>query len=906
MKYFLSIINENEEDFNKCINCSCYLCSKQITHKGAIRQIDAGDVLILMFRQKICGYGIASKAVEDNEHWLKIPIKDGWRTVTTPFPRPYGVYLETRNGAKPSRVKELNRDWGIEVLLRLKKLRKEKEFASAFAVHLSELAIGFNSQDSYYSIPPVQRGLVWNPTRCEVLWDSILRGIPIGAICLRPDTEGDSWEIFDGQQRTNAAAMGYASWPPPNNKEPILWIDLDPEEKQDRKFVFRVTTPAHPWGYDLSNDEKKDNRLETWKQREAVEKIFAWEKKGERGARPYPRELWPHEARLPVPFSILRKFVENSDSHDFRVFVSYCREKHSEHNWTRFFLADDFPTPAAWDTIVAAIKNLADYTVVAINGSAVDDADLGLYFKRMNKQGMEPDDEEIRYSMLKAKIPGLKQLDAIAKPRTRASRLADLAVRFWLSRKNNWKWIPTIGLGDIATVANDKDCFADFVDNEFSALLDNLDAELTNRHDSTSLLRWHLCELYDKGDSLVLYFLRNLAQQNSSELFVSLATTVLWFGVNIHNCTKSLWNASCVQEGLSNAIREGWLVRWFAKDEIREWARNLKNSLEKDEWGNEDKVFEDPYVGQALKSIWNGFDGGVGCSFLLFACRAFMNKYFTDYSAHAVEWLDQNRPWDYDHILPKDWLGSNRVSGYTYLVRKFLWSIGNSAPLPFSLNRGKQAKAPDDYPDDGDESSAKGLLVDRTRVNQYGQDRQRYSRLDKDKPAASHFVSTTLDRIAAMIEDWYDACQIDGLMDIEMIPDNRRALFETLSKKLNSAINLPGATVSVWFVNGAKQYRLCKPVDWARPWLSCGICGTITQQDGEPIPCLLGVASEGNSVELGLRRHPDKSDILGGEWWYSSDKTGSSYKSYKIQEISDDDILRQLIELKEKFSFKPD
>ena len=905
MKYFLSIINENEEDFNNCIKCSCYLCSKQITHKGAIRQIDAGDVLILMFRQHIYGYGIASKAVEDNEHWLKIPIKDGWRTVTTPFPRPYGVYWETRNGAKPSRVKELNRDWGIEVLLRLKKLRKEKEFASAFAVHLSELAIGFNSQDSYYSIPPVQRGLVWNPTRCEVLWDSILRGIPIGAICLRPANKGDSWEIFDGQQRTNAAAMGYAAWPA-NCNEPILWIDLAPAKTQDRKFVFRVTTPAHPWGYHLSSDEKKDNRLETWEQREAVGKISGWKNEGKRGARPFTRELWPNEARLPVPFSILRKFVENSDSHGFRDFVSHCREKHSGQNWTRFISEGDFSAPVEWNTIVDAIKKLSEYTVVAINGSAVDDADLGLYFKRMNKQGMEPDDKEIRYSMLKAKIPGLKQLDDIAKPRTRPSRLADLAVRFWLSRKNNWKWIPTIGLKDIATIANDKDCFAAFVKDEFSSLLNELDDELTKPEKPSFLLRWHLCELYDRGDSLILYFLRELAQQESPGLFVPLATTVLWFGVNIQNCAESLWNTSCVQEGLFHAIRQEWLVRWFTKDEIREWARRLKSSLEEVEWGNGDKVFKDPFVGQALNCIWDGFDGGVGCSFLLFVCRAFMNKYFTDYSANAVEWLDQNRPWDYDHILPQDWVSKKRVSGYTYLVQKFLRSIGNSAPLPFSLNRGRQAKAPDNYPGDGDESSAKSLLVDQTRVNQYGQDRQRYYRLEKDKNAASRFVSTTLDRMTTMIEDWYDSCQIDRLVDVEGFSDDRRALFETLRKKLNSTINLPESTVSVWFVQGERQYRLHKPIDWARPWLSCGVCGTIIPSDGNPIPCMLGVASNGKRVELGLRRHPKESSIPGDEWWYSSDETGSSYTCInEIKSVSEDDILDKLKDLKQRFSFNP-
>jgi len=34
------------------------------------------------------------------------------------------------------------------------------------------------------SVPILQRGLVWNPGQIELLWDSILRGFPIGALVL--------------------------------------------------------------------------------------------------------------------------------------------------------------------------------------------------------------------------------------------------------------------------------------------------------------------------------------------------------------------------------------------------------------------------------------------------------------------------------------------------------------------------------------------------------------------------------------------------------------------------------------------------------------------------------------------------------------------------------------------------
>ena len=41
-------------------------------------------------------------------------------------------------------------------------------------------------RDGIIDIPALQRGLVWAPHQVELLWDSILRGFPIGAFALTP------------------------------------------------------------------------------------------------------------------------------------------------------------------------------------------------------------------------------------------------------------------------------------------------------------------------------------------------------------------------------------------------------------------------------------------------------------------------------------------------------------------------------------------------------------------------------------------------------------------------------------------------------------------------------------------------------------------------------------------------
>ena len=41
-------------------------------------------------------------------------------------------------------------------------------------------------RDGIVEVPALQRGLVWEPHQVELLWDSILRGFPIGAFAFTP------------------------------------------------------------------------------------------------------------------------------------------------------------------------------------------------------------------------------------------------------------------------------------------------------------------------------------------------------------------------------------------------------------------------------------------------------------------------------------------------------------------------------------------------------------------------------------------------------------------------------------------------------------------------------------------------------------------------------------------------
>jgi hypothetical protein len=133
---------------------------------------------------------------------------------------------------------------------------------------LREIA-NWTEEDQHVTLPNVQRGFVWKAAQIENLWDSLLRGYPIGAVVLAPKlNEPGKFELLDGQQRATAIALGFGKKPFKKETQEYykIFIDLErPSPDDSRRFVFRVITKAHPWGYEwndnaktLSMEEKRD------------------------------------------------------------------------------------------------------------------------------------------------------------------------------------------------------------------------------------------------------------------------------------------------------------------------------------------------------------------------------------------------------------------------------------------------------------------------------------------------------------------------------------------------------------------------------------------------------------------------------------------------------------------------
>jgi len=122
-----------------------------------------------------------------------------------------------------------------------------------------------NSEQSPVELPSVQRGFVWKPKQVEDLWDSLLRGYPIGSFLF--SRTGEKLYLMDGQQRATSIFLGHfnpfkfsnttKAWAI-KGELPVVWIDIHPDIKSDTsKYLIRLTTRSHPWGYQASNNDSK-------------------------------------------------------------------------------------------------------------------------------------------------------------------------------------------------------------------------------------------------------------------------------------------------------------------------------------------------------------------------------------------------------------------------------------------------------------------------------------------------------------------------------------------------------------------------------------------------------------------------------------------------------------------------
>lgn len=346
------------------------------------------------------------------------------------------------------------------------------------------------------ALPALQRGAVWKPQQVEDLWDSLMRGFPIGSFLVSPfsatrgarplkyarnppspDSTTYAHHLLDGQQRSNAIALAFLdSWQSPEEPSPpaVLWLDLAPQKKEsdDRQFIFRVTTSSHPWGYERTDPSK---RLESAKKREALEafrKVLPPEQQADcRAGNIDLRYAWPWDAGLPVPFPFLVQAWRLSNSTNSALMDKLrelCRERLPFWDSPEFSAIKRGLTlpngelnnlvPRIKSAIERLVGSPARYQIpvqtlemepapaIATHGPAdaprIDSIET--LFVRVNSRGTRLDGEELNYSILKSIWPESQQLvESLSSRIMPPSRLVMLFTRLILSQHADQAELPS-------------------------------------------------------------------------------------------------------------------------------------------------------------------------------------------------------------------------------------------------------------------------------------------------------------------------------------------------------------------------------------------------------------------------------------------------------------------------------
>lgn len=296
-------------------------------------------------------------------------------------------------------------------------------------------------------VPSFQRGLVWEPQQVELLWDSIFRGFPIGSVVLIDKIKGQrdksnpthakdqlkqevamdtSHHILDGQQRCNAIAWGFVDpWKDGMRNDVVLWLDLMPKnhlKDTTRKYLFRVTTKAHPWGFHYGDEA---SILSAEQRREFMKKVDSFQKDGceklpykfkenfpsqDFNERPLPSLTLPHHAEFPVPvFLLFRHFKEGELDWDGLAQEAWVR---FVEIWTGTRILD--VNEKAREHIESGLRMGEQCRLIALlvsnehkENSVIDNIEQ--IFQRLNRQGTPLDNEELVYSMIKAYWPEIEE-----------------------------------------------------------------------------------------------------------------------------------------------------------------------------------------------------------------------------------------------------------------------------------------------------------------------------------------------------------------------------------------------------------------------------------------------------------------------------------------------------------------
>lgn len=673
-----------------------------------------------------------------------------------------------------------------------------------YVFSLSEIANWSNTESNenqiIVEVPKLQRGLVWDQSQIELLWDSILRNIPVGSFVICPKTESmlnqsriekATHYLLDGQQRCNAITIGLTHFPPKEEEDPIIWIDIDTSsnnvKNSTREFLIRLTTLAHPWGYDKSDNSGK---LGSHNIRKGVKKSLKKDDDYfylENYKKPKPKDIYPFEAIAPVPLSIL---INNHVAEWENVINSFFTEYLWAKNAVEFIKTIEFDKYK----LIKAINCAKQARIIALNvpislleksnqesdsNNNIGITNIEHLFQRLNRQGTQLNGEELIYSMIKLYFPAITEtIDSVAKNRMPPSRLVDLAMRVALSvneLKNSFTVTQVRKIASSKDTISERDTILNYINQSLEKDIKLVDKWLLNEGSSSDwgipkVLKTRIAISSPDIYCLLLILANKFPNLNENQYnrIVGIILFIHWFVDDKKRAALSLYQyiidatSDSIIEKLSKSLKtDKYLKDYFrrllspdlVKDIIsfdektcKDWNWNLCKEAYLESNSSEIDIVDeyDRNVSPVLLVLRDDRD------FLLYAQRKFINTQFKDYDpARKDLWKDINRPWDFDHILPSVYVkGKWDTNAYKNFCDKWINTNGNLRAWPFEDNRSDQAT-----------NTEKKMRGDTYWDNSFIDPGERVGYSDasviNDKIKAYQFGNSCKTRITRMYKEWY-------------------------------------------------------------------------------------------------------------------------------------------------------
>ncbi len=678
--------------------------------------------------------------------------------------------------------------------------------------------------NSKVELPALQRGFVWKVNQIESLWDSILRRFPIGSFLLSK-SEDEKLFLLDGQQRATSIAIGYYDpWKKQADEKnnfwslkniPIVWIDLSPNEKTNtQKFVIRVVTQSHPWGY----QRKDNNSILTVSDRRNALKIFRENPDNKNGGyiQLSPLKVFPYDADLPVPLSFLIKTISEQEENWKDSLIDMCREnlpinnmrsKHFGSDEKKYLerLKETLHSSEFDDNTFNAIKNLEQVVIPAIvvkqeilkedDEQTEEDPTL---FVRLNSSGTRIAGEELIYSIYKASFPEAKKLvENIGASFVAPSLVISLVSRLALTEINQDNYPYSISVNDFRKRIKDENFKSKLrkligtESNSPASLLFNRAFEiLLSKNDFA--MPPVLVKSIVKGSPdlflLLLQWIKLHDEETNKEVRKSILATLTaltWFGRDNTKYVRELWSYISSNDFWSKRIlsvpylnkKDFIMYPMIQPSTLRDYL--LQSVVEENiNWGNlyptSDSEIMKTYksilnielnqtadIDNVTKEIWDNFTNKLfWCKpLVLFAQREYINKSFGEFN--QMENLeDTNTPWDWDHIYPDSWVYYQK--NVFPLTRKWNRSIGNFRALSLEENRSENNSL----------SPYERLLEVQLQSFIKENDWKFWSKIqnriyDKETEKIKIHLSAVIHRFCNIYEEWYSALNVGELFGYE-------------------------------------------------------------------------------------------------------------------------------------------